>query len=469
MSTTGDARGTVRTEVVRLPGGAGLWVVRAEGGLRDAAHPAPAAAEPPEAEYAYAAVVIDLTLVPLVSAAGVRALVARARELADHGVGLLVATADEAVARVLSADGALPVFPGVAEAAAHAVRRTTPDPVPTGQAATAAQALTEQDDTEQDAAGTTATKQTPAAESPAESATERELARLRQEIRNLRARARTHPLVSRAQGILEERYQLPDDRAAFALLEASSQRFNVRLRALAAGVVTMPRPRGPHREWFPGRQRRVPPPLPFQRDLRPATANTAEVLGAVLRRSLEITGATAGTVHLVDPVSGDLRLEKHKGIDDGFLEFFDRVSLTEGGAETPCSLGARQSSRVTVTDVATADAFAGPARRVVLAAGIRGCHSTPLLAGPGRVQGMVSTHHPTPVAALTAAQARTLDGIGLQAGRWLDWYQRTVVLDALEDLHRAGSSRGRDTVSVPATRSPVTGSPATRREGATSV
>ncbi|MGX9228121.1 ANTAR domain-containing protein [Streptomyces albus] len=213
-------------------------------------------------------------------------------------------------------------------------------------------------------------------------------------MRHLRARARTHPLVSRAQGILEERYRLPDERAAFALLEASSQRFNVRLRTLASAVVTVPRPRSP----LP-RPRMVPPPrtpgppaLAFQPGLRAATANTSEVLSAVLRRSMEITDATMGNVQLVDPVTGDLRLEKHHGLDDDFVDFFDRVSH-EG---TACALAAEHLARVTVTDVATDAAFTESARKAILATGSRGCHSTPLLAPRGRVEGMVSTHHERP-------------------------------------------------------------------------
>ncbi|MFJ7175834.1 hypothetical protein ACIQXA_05260 [Streptomyces massasporeus] len=40
-----------------------------------------------------------------------------------------------------------------------------------------------------------------------------ELERLRAEVRDLRARARVRPLISQAQGIVRERYALPDGRA----------------------------------------------------------------------------------------------------------------------------------------------------------------------------------------------------------------------------------------------------------------
>lgn len=415
MVTTADRPGAARTEVVRLPGGGSLWVVRAEGGVRDAEHPALRAVARSGPEHD--AAVLDLALVPLVTAPGVRALVHHAHDLTERGSSLLVATDDPRTRDRLTADTTLTVVPTVAAAAAACGAPDTTPPAPGLDPAS-------------DSGNSPSRGRTDGADP--------ELARLRQEVRHLRARARTHPLVSRAQGILEERYRLPDERAAFALLEASSQRFNVRLRTLASAVVTVPRPRSPDHEWFPRRERQAPPALAFQPGLRAATANTSEVLSAVLRRSMEITDASMGNVQLVDPVTGDLRLEKHHGLDDDFVDFFDRVSH-EG---TACALAAEHLARVTVTDVATDAAFTESARKAILATGSRGCHSTPLLAPRGRVEGMVSTHHERPVHALSAAQARALDEIGDQAGRWLEWYQRTVVLDALEHLHFTGSTWG---------------------------
>ncbi|NSC23126.1 ANTAR domain-containing protein [Streptomyces albus subsp. chlorinus] len=465
MVSTDAEPGAVRTEVVRLPGGTGLWVVRAEGGIRDAGHPALSAAANPAP--GCTAVVLDLALVPLVSAAGVRALVSCAHDLAERGSRLLTATPDEVVGRLLAADGALSVVRDVGQAAAACVPAlhgagagggggggsgggggigagTGP-----GAGGTAGAGIgTGTGNGRAGAPGTagaaparlpgprTGTGDGSGAGARADADAGSELARLRREVRDLRAKARTHPLVSRAQGILEERYRLPDDRAAFALMEASSQRFNVRLRTLATAVVLVPRPRTPDGEWFPGRERRSPPALAFAPGLRAASANTAEVLSAVLRRSMEVAETTMGNVQLVDPVTGDLRLEKHAGLDEDFVEFFDRV----GKDSTSCALAAQHGTRVTVTDVATDEVFTEPARQTILAAGSRGCHSTPLLAAPGRLEGIVSTHHPRPVRALSPAQARELDVIGTQAGQWLDWYQRTVVLDALEDLHFAGST-----------------------------
>jgi hypothetical protein len=63
-----------------------------------------------------------------------------------------------------------------------------------------------------------------------------ELDRLRTEVRDLRARLRAHPLISEAQGILRERYALPDTETAFALLQRASQQYNVNLPGLKAGA-----------------------------------------------------------------------------------------------------------------------------------------------------------------------------------------------------------------------------------------
>ncbi|MBO8187354.1 ANTAR domain-containing protein [Streptomyces spirodelae] len=450
MSTTGGL-GSARAEVVRLPGGDGLWVVRAEGGVTDADHPALRTAAQPAP--GCTAVVVDLALVPHVSAAAVRTLVATARTLQEDGTTLLPATTDPRLAHVLAADGALTVVGSVAEATTlcsapePGLDVTVPSPrrpEQTGGTGSAQLVVTSAPQAPGPApALSPASSASPASgasgassASSASSAPPAELVRLREEVRNLRAKVRTHPLISRAQGILEERYRLPDDRAAFALLEASSQRFNVRLRTLASAVVTVPPPRSYDHEWFPHRERLTAPPLAFAPQLRAATANTAEVLSAVLRHSMEVAETGMGNVQLVDPVTGDLRIEKHHGLDDDFLEFFDRV----GKDGTACAQASQQVTRVTVTDVAADDLFDEASRDAVLAAGSRGCHSTPLTVPSGQVEGVVSTHHERPVRALSAAQARALDEMGVQAGRWLEWYQRTVVLDALEDLHFTGST-----------------------------
>lgn len=53
----------------------------------------------------------------------------------------------------------------------------------------------------------------------------------------------------------------------------------------------------------------------------------------------------------------------------------------------------------------------------------------------------VSTHHTRPGRVPSAGEQRLLDTVSREAGAWLDWHRRTVVLDVLEDVHRSARSR----------------------------
>ncbi|MFJ4277320.1 hypothetical protein [Streptomyces massasporeus] len=122
------------------------------------------------------------------------------------------------------------------------------------------------------------------------------------------------------------------------------------------------------------------------------------------------------------------------GLPADFVDFFAHV----GDEGTSGAQAARDIAQVTVRDVETAPVFTEPARRAILAAGSRACHSVPLTPASGLCAGMVSAHVDRPLDALTTTRTKTLDTIGGQAGRWLAWHDRTVVLDALEHLHTLG-------------------------------
>ncbi|MEU0168871.1 ANTAR domain-containing protein [Streptomyces iakyrus] len=267
-----------------------------------------------------------------------------------------------------------------------------------------------------------------------------ELERLRAELRDLRARARVRPLISQAQGILQERYALPDGESAFALMQRASQRYNVKLDTLAGVLVTAPRPDGPDALWFPRRARGPEPELTFTQAHRSGSGSRGAVLKAVLRSTLTVTGTDMGNVQLPDPARGGLRIEQHTGLTDDFLDFFAHV----GEDGTSCARAARDVAQVTVRDVESDPVFTEPARRAILAAGSRACHSVPLTTEAGLCVGMVSAHMERPLDGLTTAQTKALDTVGGEAGRWLAWHDRTVVLDALEHLHTLGRA-GRGT------------------------
>ncbi|MFJ5998792.1 ANTAR domain-containing protein [Streptomyces sp. NPDC092370] len=261
-----------------------------------------------------------------------------------------------------------------------------------------------------------------------------ELERLRAEVRDLRARARVRPLISQAQGILQERYTLPDADSAFALMQRASQRYNVKLRTLADVLVTAPRPDGQDTLWFPERVRGPEPALTFTQAHRSGSGSRGAVLKAVLRSTLLVTGTDMGNVQLPDRARGGLRIEQHTGLTADFVDFFAHV----GEDGTSCAQAARDVSQVTVREVESDPVFTEPARRAILAAGSRACHSVPLTTESGLCVGMVSAHMDRPLNGLTTTQKKALDAIGGQAGRWLAWHDRTVVLDALEHLHALG-------------------------------
>ncbi|WP_329213400.1 ANTAR domain-containing protein [Streptomyces sp. NBC_01485] len=269
-----------------------------------------------------------------------------------------------------------------------------------------------------------------------------ELERLRAEVRDLRARSRARPLISQAQGMLQERYALPDADGAFTLMRQVSQRFNIKMRTLAGVLVTTPRPDGRTVLWFPRRVRRPEPALGFLPD-HPAGGrghghSRGAVLGAVLGRTLAVVDTDMGNVQTVDRVRGGLRIERHTGLTDDFVDFFERV----GETGTSCAKAARDLAQVTVRDVASDPVFSEPARAAVLAAGSRACHSVPLTSAAGLCVGMVSAHVEHPLRELRPSELKTLDALGAQAGRWLAWHERTVLLDALEYLHALGRARG---------------------------
>ncbi|MER7107190.1 ANTAR domain-containing protein [Streptomyces sp. NPDC000229] len=260
-----------------------------------------------------------------------------------------------------------------------------------------------------------------------------ELARLRDQVRHLQAQARHRPLIAEAQGILKERYRLADAEAAFALLQLASQRFNVRLRTLAAAVVRLERPGDRSDTWFPGRVKHPAPALDSLAIDDASHAHRGAVLSAVLSQTMAVTTTHMGNVQIGDHTAGGLWLEKHEGLSDDFVDFFHFV----GEDGTACAQAAKDLAQVTVRDVATDPVFTEDARRTILQAGSRAAHSVPLVSG-GRCVGMVSAHFEQPIQDLHAAQLKALEHTGRQVGRWLTWYDRTVVLDALEHLHAAG-------------------------------
>ncbi|WP_409239890.1 ANTAR domain-containing protein [Streptomyces sp. PA5.6] len=254
--------------------------------------------------------------------------------------------------------------------------------------------------------------------------------RLREQVAELEVRARARPRIALAEGILVERYRLAHAQDAFMLLRRASQHANIKLHQLAAAVVRTPGPAPGAERWLPERTRHAA--LPGLDALRAGTLdarNQGEVLGAALHRVLTVTGTGMGNVQLLE--DDVLRMAKHAGLPRHFTDHFAFVD-----GRTSCSRAAEASSQVTVKEVASSAGFGEEDRRVILTSGSRACHSIPLVDEHQVVHGVISSHHDRPLTGFTQAQLRELHTTGRTMGEWIRWHQETVLLDALEDLHR---------------------------------
>ncbi|MET7451908.1 GAF and ANTAR domain-containing protein [Streptomyces sp. NPDC005574] len=249
-----------------------------------------------------------------------------------------------------------------------------------------------------------------------------------------RNRSYGHAGVSQAQEILRGRYRLATAQEAFVLLRNASQRHNIKLRTLADAVIRTPGPDRDAARWFPARARYSPPRLSGLSVDNGSRASQGAVLKAVLHQVLSVTQTPMGNVQLAR--GGQLHLVRHTGLNRYFTDFFAFVDAPT----TACSRAAAERRQVTVPDVAVADVFDEASRQAILQAGSRAVHSLPLLDRSGRVLGMVSSHHERPVGGFSRARLTTLRQTGSDAGRWLDWHRRTVVLDALEHLHSTATA-----------------------------
>jgi hypothetical protein len=257
--------------------------------------------------------------------------------------------------------------------------------------------------------------------------------------RLLRARIRTRPLLSRAQGVLMERYGLPSAEDACELLYEAARAGGVKPHVVASALLAAPRPpTGAGRPWFPDRVREPAPDLPLLLPARLLTRRGA-VLRAVLAEALRITGAARGDVQVFDDALGVLVLEKQRGFSRAYTEFFARDPGTGSSAAA-----LRTGRRVVVTDIAHDPLYAGGAgRRLLLETGCRAVQSTPMRNAKGCCVGMISTHSSQTGYQPDRGQGQRLDALAARTAAWLDWHHHGVVLDALEGIHLRAGRRSR--------------------------
>ncbi len=118
-----------------------------------------------------------------------------------------------------------------------------------------------------------------------------------------------------------------------------------------------------------------------------------QVLEEVVEAAIALTSADKGNIQIIDPRSNCLKIVAHRGFDQAFLDFWNRVYEGQGSCHNALEAG----QRVIVEDITKSPIFVDtPALQAQLAAGVRAVQSTPLIGRSGKVFGMISTHFDSP-------------------------------------------------------------------------
>lgn len=115
----------------------------------------------------------------------------------------------------------------------------------------------------------------------------------------------------------------------------------------------------------------------------------AGFLDDFLKTSISVTETDFGNIQLFDSSDRTLRIIRHSGFNEEFLDFFRIVRGTGCG----CGAALSRMSRVVVPDVSSDPIFQHQrSQEVMLRANSYACQSTPLVDSSGRLLGMISTH-----------------------------------------------------------------------------
>jgi signal transduction histidine kinase/ActR/RegA family two-component response regulator len=121
------------------------------------------------------------------------------------------------------------------------------------------------------------------------------------------------------------------------------------------------------------------------------TLDVDSVLEEVLRAALAVQDTDLGLLSLCEAGRDGLSLKVHSGFDEEFLKQIDWVPPGAGA----CGTSYEQRRRIVVEDVELDPIFA-PYREAALRAGVRACHSTPLISRRGNMIGVLSVHFRRP-------------------------------------------------------------------------
>ncbi|HYV28495.1 MAG TPA: PAS domain S-box protein, partial [Candidatus Eisenbacteria bacterium] len=123
------------------------------------------------------------------------------------------------------------------------------------------------------------------------------------------------------------------------------------------------------------------------------TGDLPILLERMLDAAVDLTHAERGTVQLLDPRSGALKLVAHRGFQRPFLDFFASVPSEQVSGATMMQSG----ERVIVEDMMSSEVLADPTvRQVLIDAGVGSLQATPLLTRGGALLGVISTYFRQP-------------------------------------------------------------------------
>jgi signal transduction histidine kinase/DNA-binding response OmpR family regulator len=172
-----------------------------------------------------------------------------------------------------------------------------------------------------------------------------------------------------------------------------------------------------------------------------ADADPDRCLRQILGAAIALAAAEKGHLQLFDRDNGTLVIAAQHGFEEPFLTFF----AEESDDASACAAAMRSKTPVIVEDVTTNEIFVGqPSQKVMIEAGARAVISTPIIAGDGTVQGMVSTHFSSP----HRPTDPELHFLGLLAQQGADYLERKQAGEFEQILLRELQHRSNNLLSV---------------------
>ncbi len=145
--------------------------------------------------------------------------------------------------------------------------------------------------------------------------------------------------------------------------------------------------------------------------------NTGDLYEKILDAAVVIMRSDFGSMQMLDPERGELRLLAHRGFTSEAAKFWEWVRPDSGSS---CGAALVSGKRAIVPDVEQCEWMAGSADLATyLQTGIRAVQTTPLVSRGGKLLGMISTHWRGPYEP-SERELRTLDILARQAADLLD-------------------------------------------------